>query len=114
MLAAAFDPLTAGDYRSVHTELGRRLGDLDAAERAGLVQVREGPLRVPASSGRRSDARSGAHTGANRRPPSAGPSLRPRILSGAPATPDTTRRSRGTRCWRRCKPGPRLPEPHRA
>ena len=42
MLAAAFDPLTAYDYRSVLTELECRLGDLDAAERAGLVQVREG------------------------------------------------------------------------
>lgn len=42
MLAASFDPLEAAAYHSVLTALGCSLHDLDGAERAGLVRVRDG------------------------------------------------------------------------
>lgn len=45
MLAASFDVLDADHYRRVLQLLGAALGDLDDAERAGLVRVVEGVCR---------------------------------------------------------------------
>ncbi|MDT0202747.1 AAA family ATPase [Nocardioides sp. AE5] len=42
MLAAAFDTLKVATYRSVLSDLGCTLDDLDRAERAGLVRVLDG------------------------------------------------------------------------
>lgn len=45
LLAASFDTLDADIYRRVLAALGCTLDDLDSAERAGLVQVRDGCCR---------------------------------------------------------------------